>query len=113
MSTVRAPPSYRLPQTRASKVSRENTRPRLAARKRQQRELFGREGDSPPLDADLVRGPVDQERADLQALFGGELAPAPLERPDPRVELRRHARHDDEVVEAARRVEARDLPGGG
>ncbi len=50
--------------------------------------------------------------ADLLSLLGRELAPAPLERADARVELLGHVGMQDEVVEAARRLDARDLADG-
>src|SRR5580700_10192782 len=83
----------------------------VGRKEREERELLGRQRDAAALDADLVRGPVDQKGADLQPLFRREFAPAPLEGADPRVELRRDARHHDEVVEAAGGIEARDLTG--
>ena len=52
------------------------------------------------LDRDFVRRLVDDERAELRALLRGELAHAPLEGADARVELRGHVRAEHEVVEA-------------
>ena len=54
-------------------------------------------------------GAIDDERADLEAFLRRKLAPAPFELPNARVELGGRAGHDDEVVEATRRVDARDL----
>ena len=107
---ARAPLVAAAPDAREERFTRENTAS-VGGKKPKQGEFLRRERDPPPIDADLVRRAVDHERADLQALLGGKLAPAPLERADASVELGRHARHHDEVVESAGRVEARDLPG--
>ena len=74
------------PDPREQRLAREDPAA-VGGQEREERELLRRERDPSTLDADLVRGAIDEEGADLEALLGRELAPAPLERPDARVKL--------------------------
>lgn len=59
------------------------------------------------VDSDLVSREVDAKRPHLDALLLRKLATAPLDSPDPHIELRGDIRHQDEIIESIADIEAR------